>query len=201
MVPQVTEDLRVLPLLYLHGLSSGDFVPALEQFPGSAVGPSSATAIRLTKQWQDDHAAFQERDLSDRDFVCVWDDGVHPKVRLGQANSCVLVLLGVRMDGTKELIALAEGLQESTESWTDPLRDCRRRGMRDPRTGRRRRCHGPSEGAGPGLPGRPPSKMLCPGQPHQTIKNTDSRLPRARARISPPHARGLTCNFRIDKVH
>jgi transposase-like protein len=127
--PKVSE---VLPLLYLHGLSSGDFVPALEQFLGSAAGLSSATVTRLTKQWSEDHAAFQARDLSDRDFVYVWADGVHPKVRLGQAHSCVLVLLGVRLDGTKELIALAEGLPESTESWADLLRDCRRRGMRDP---------------------------------------------------------------------
>ncbi|MFE3149480.1 IS256 family transposase [Streptomyces sp. NPDC059218] len=127
--PKVSE---VLPLLYLHGLSSGDFVPALEQFLGSAAGLSPATVTRLTKQWQDDHAAFQQRDLADRDFVYVWADGVRPKVRLGQAHSCVLVLLGVRLDGTKELIALAEGLRESTESWADLLRDCRRRGMRDP---------------------------------------------------------------------
>jgi putative transposase len=127
--PKISE---VLPLLYLHGLSSGDFVPALEQFLGSAAGLSPATVTRLTKQWSGDHAAFQARDLSDRDFVYVWADGVHPKVRLGQAHSCVLVLLGVRVDGTKELIALAEGLRESTESWADLLRDCRRRGMRDP---------------------------------------------------------------------
>ncbi|RUP65559.1 Transposase, Mutator family [Streptomyces sp. NP10] len=127
--PKVSE---VLPLLYLHGLSSGDFVPALEQFLGGAAGLSPATVTRLTKQWQDDHATFQDRDLSDRDYVYVWADGVHPKVRLGQAHSCVLVLLGVRLDDTKELIALAEGLRESTESWADLLRDCRRRGMRDP---------------------------------------------------------------------
>jgi transposase-like protein len=127
--PKVSE---VLPLLYLHGLSSGDFVPALEQFLGSAAGLSPATVTRLTKQWQDDHAAFQQRDLADNDYVYVWADGVHPKVRLGQAHSCVLVLMGVRLDGTKELIALAEGLRESTESWADLLRDCRRRGMRDP---------------------------------------------------------------------
>jgi putative transposase len=127
--PKVSE---VLPLLYLHGLSSGDFVPALEQFLGSAAGLSPATVTLLTKQWQDDHTAFQDRALSDRDFVYVWADGVHPKVRLGQTHSCVLVLLGVRLDGTKELIALAEGLRESTESWADLLRDCRRRGMSDP---------------------------------------------------------------------
>jgi transposase-like protein len=119
-------------MLYLHGLSSGDFVPALEHFLGGTAGLSPATVTRLTKQWGQDHAAFQARDLSDRDFVYVWADGVHPKVRLGQAHSCVLVLLGVRVDGTKELIAIAEGLRESTESWADLLRDCRRRGMRDP---------------------------------------------------------------------
>ncbi|MDX2683585.1 IS256 family transposase [Streptomyces sp. NY05-11A] len=127
--PKISE---VLPLLYLHGLSSGDFVPALEQFLGSSAGLSAATVTRLTRQWQDDHAAFQNRDLSATDYVYVWADGVHPKVRLGQAHSCVLVLMGVRLDGTKELIALAEGLRESTESWADLLRDCRRRGMKDP---------------------------------------------------------------------
>ncbi|WP_030691116.1 IS256 family transposase [Streptomyces globisporus] len=127
--PKISE---VLPLLYLHGLSSGDFVPALEQFLGGTAGLSAATVTRLTKQWSDDHTAFQNRDLSDRDFVYVWADSVYPKVRLGQAHSCVLVLLGVRLDGTKELIALAEGLRESTESWAYLLRDCRRRGMRDP---------------------------------------------------------------------
>lgn len=132
MVPEVTEALRSPAAAYLHGLSSGDFVPALEHFLGGAAGLSPATVTRLTMQWGDDHAAFQSRDLSDRDFVYVWADGVHPKVRVGQAHSCVLVLLGVRLDGTKELIALAEGLRESTESWADLLRDCRRRGMRDP---------------------------------------------------------------------
>jgi putative transposase len=127
--PKVSE---VLPLLYLHGLSSGDFVPALEQFLGSAAGLSPATATRLTKQWQDDHAAFQQRDLAESDDVYVRADGVHPKARLGQAHSCVLVLMGVGLDGTKEPIALAEGLRESAESWAGLLRDCRRRGMRDP---------------------------------------------------------------------
>ncbi|MFF1308196.1 IS256 family transposase [Streptomyces sp. NPDC058307] len=127
--PKISE---VLPLLYLHGLSSGDFVPAMEQFLGSAAGLSPATVTRLTKQWQQNHTAFQERDLSASDYVYVWAVGVHPKVRLGQAHSCVLVLMGLRVDGSKELIALAEGLRESTESWADLLRDCRRRGMRNP---------------------------------------------------------------------
>jgi transposase-like protein len=66
---------EVLPLLYLHGLSTGDFVPALEQFLGSAAGLSAATVSRLTTQWQQDHAAFQARDLSTTDYVYVWASG------------------------------------------------------------------------------------------------------------------------------
>lgn len=67
------------------------------------------TSSRTAAKWTDDHTAFQARDLSDSDYVYVWADGVHPKVRLGQDHSCVLVLMGVRPDGRKELIALAEG--------------------------------------------------------------------------------------------
>ncbi|MFD9043900.1 IS256 family transposase [Streptomyces bottropensis] len=127
--PKITE---VLPLLYLHGLSSGDFVPALEQFLGSAAGLSPATVTRLTRQWQQDHAAFGERDLSASDSVYVWADGIHLRIRLREAKSCVLVLMGVRADGTKELIAMSDGYRESADSWADLLRDCQRRGMRAP---------------------------------------------------------------------
>ena len=127
--PKISE---VLPLLYLHGLSTGDFVPALEQFLGSTAGLSSATVSRLTSQWSEDHDAFQRRDLAGLDFVYVWADGVHLKVRLDQAKVCVLVMVGVRADGSKELIALDEGYRESGESWANLLRDCARRGMRAP---------------------------------------------------------------------
>ena len=127
--PKVSE---VLPLLYLHGLSTGDFVPALEQFLGSAAGLSSATVSRLTAQWQSEHDVFQRRDLSGCDYVYVWADGVHLKVRLEEAKASVLVLLGVRADGRKELIALDSGYRESGESWANLLRDCARRGMRAP---------------------------------------------------------------------
>ncbi len=127
--PQVAE---VLPLLYLHGLSSSDFGPALEQFLGSAAGLSPATITRLTTQWQDDAAAFNERSLKDTDYVYCWVDGIHLKVRLEQDKVCLLVMIGVRVDGTKELIALADGFRESSESWADLLRSCKRRGMRAP---------------------------------------------------------------------
>ena len=127
--PQVAD---VLPLLYLHGLSSGDFAPALEQFCGSAAGLSAATITRLTGQWQDEADAFGKRSLRDVDYVYVWVDGIHVKVRLEQDKICLLVMIGVRADGHKELIALADGFRESSESWADLLRDCKRRGMRAP---------------------------------------------------------------------
>ena len=81
--PQVAE---VLPLLYLHGLSSSDFGPALEQFLGSSAGLSAATITRLTAQWQDDAEAFAKRSLKNTDYVYVWVDGIHLKVRLEQRN-------------------------------------------------------------------------------------------------------------------
>ena len=105
--PQVAD---VLPLLYLHGLSSGDFAPALEQFCGSTAGLSPATIIRLTGQWQGEADAFGKRSLRDVDYVYVWVDGIHVKVRLEQDKICLLVMVGVRADGAKELIALADGL-------------------------------------------------------------------------------------------
>ncbi|MFI8352584.1 IS256 family transposase [Streptomyces cyaneofuscatus] len=127
--PKIAE---VLPLLYLHGLSTGDFVPAMEQFLGSSAGLSPATVTRLTAQWQADHAAFQDRDLSGTDYVYVWVDGIHLRIRLDQAKAAVLVVIGVRADGTKELVAMADGYRESSESWAGLLRDCARRGMRAP---------------------------------------------------------------------
>jgi putative transposase len=127
--PQVSE---VLPLLYLHGLSTSDFAPALEQFLGSSAGLSPATITRLTEQWKDDAKAFNTRSLADVDYVYLWVDGIHLKVRLAQDKVCLLVMIGVRADGKKELVALADGFRESAESWADLLRDCKRRGMGAP---------------------------------------------------------------------
>ncbi len=119
-------------MLYLHGLSSSDFVPALEQFLGSSAGLSAATITRLTAQWQDEARSFNERSLAGTDYVYCWVDGIHLKVRLEQDKVCLLVMIGVRADGRKELIALADGFRESTESWADLLRSCKRRGMAAP---------------------------------------------------------------------
>ena len=136
--PKVAE---VLPLLYLHGLSSLDFGPALTQFLGSAQGLSPATITRLTKDWQHEADAFNTRSLADSDYVYVWVDGIHLKVRLEQDKVCLLVMIGVRADGTKELIALDDGHRESTQSWLDLLRSCKRaRDAGAGARGRRRRA-------------------------------------------------------------
>lgn len=128
--PKVTE---VLPLLYLHGLSGGDFVPALEEFFGTEAGLSATTITRLTEQWQVEREHFMKRDLSGRDYVYVWVDGIHTGVRLGgDERLCSLVMVGARLDGTKELVAISDGYRESTESWAELLRDLKKRGMRAP---------------------------------------------------------------------
>jgi len=127
--PKVTE---VLPLLYLHGLSTKDFVPALEEFFGSAAGLSASAVGRLCVAWQAEHEAFMNRSLVDRDFVYIWVDGVHFNVRLEEARLCALVVVGVRQDGHKELVAIGEGHRESADAWEAMLRDLRHRGMKAP---------------------------------------------------------------------
>jgi transposase-like protein len=127
--PKVTE---VLPVLYLRGISTKDFEPALAEFFGSEAGLSASTIQRLTREWSAEWAAFQQRDLSQVDYVYLWADGVHFTIRLAQDRLCCLVLVGVRADGHKELVAVSDGYRESTESWSELLRDLKRRGMRAP---------------------------------------------------------------------
>ncbi len=128
--PKVTE---VLPILYLRGLSTGDFQAALPILLGAdAVGLSPTTITRLTAGWETEYHAWRRRDLHDVDYVYVWVDGVHFRVRLEEDRLCTLVMIGVRADGTKELIAVEDGYRESTESWATVLRDLKRRGLRAP---------------------------------------------------------------------
>jgi transposase-like protein len=127
--PKVAE---VLPLMYLHGMSSGDFTPALEEFFGSAAGLSASVITRLTTDWQRERDQFAHRSLKDVDYVYVFADGIHFNVRLEEARLCALVIVGVRTDGTKELVLISDGHRESTESWADVLRGLKRRGMTAP---------------------------------------------------------------------
>jgi putative transposase len=100
---------------------------------GSAAGLSASVITRLTTQWQAEREAFQQHDLSEVDYVYCWADGVHFSIRLGeQGRLCCLVIVGVRADGRKELVAVADGTRESTDDWAELLRDLRRRGMGAP---------------------------------------------------------------------
>lgn len=128
--PKVAE---VLPILYLRGLSTGDFQEALKALLGEeAAGLSPSNISKLLSGWVDEYQTFRTRDLSDRDYVYIWADGVHFNIRLEEDRLCTLVILGARPDGTKELIAIEDGFRESTESWGGVLRDLKRRGMRAP---------------------------------------------------------------------
>ena len=123
----------VLPILYLRGLSTGDFREALPVLLGAdAAGLSATNIARLTASWGEEYQAFRKRDLSACDYVYVWVDGIHFNIRLEDDRLCTLVMIGVRADGTKELVALEEGYRESTESWSSVLRDLRGRGMQVP---------------------------------------------------------------------
>ena len=128
--PKVAE---VLPILYLRGLSTGDFRPALEGLLGEdAAGLSPTNITRLTACWEKEYTAFRRRDLTGREYVYVWVDGVHFNIRLEDDRLCTLVMIGARPNGEKELIAVEDGYRESAESWKALLRDLKRRGMAAP---------------------------------------------------------------------
>jgi transposase-like protein len=125
----------VLPVLYLRGLSTGDFRPALEQLLGEdAAGLSPSTINRLCKDWEAEHQRFRERSLRFHQYAYWFVDGVHVQIRLGEDDRlCLLVVIGVRDDGTKELLAVEDGYRESTESWATVMRDLKARGANEPR--------------------------------------------------------------------
>jgi putative transposase len=128
--PKVAE---VLPILYLRGLSTGDFRPALEGLLGAdAAGLSPTNISRLTACWEKEYTAFRQRDLAGREYVYVWVDGVHFNIRLEDDRLCTLVMIGARPNGEKELLAVEDGYRESAESWKTLLRDLKRRGMAAP---------------------------------------------------------------------
>lgn len=123
----------VLPILYLRGLSTGDFREALPALLGDdAAGLSPSAITRLVAVWQEEYATWRKRSLEERDYVYVWVDGVHFGVRLEEDRLAALVMIGARPDGTKEVIALEDGFRESTESWLALLRDVKARGLRAP---------------------------------------------------------------------
>jgi putative transposase len=130
--PKVTE---VLPILYLRGLSTGDFRPALEDLLGEdASGLSRSTISRLCKEWEAHHERFRRRHLGFCRYAYLFIDGVHVTVRLGEdPKLCLLVVIGVREDGTKELLAVEDGYRESTDCWAGVLREMKRRALNCPK--------------------------------------------------------------------
>lgn len=124
---------ETIPVLYLRGLSTGDFGPALEELFGEAArGFSPTNIVRFKEQWEQEYQTWNTRELADTDFVYVFADGVNFNVRLEEDRLTCLVLVGVRRDGTKELIALEDGYRESEEAWGELLRNLKRRGMPAP---------------------------------------------------------------------
>ena len=121
----------VLPVLCLRGLSTGDFAPALAVF-GTETGLSASSITRLLETWTDEYTVFERRDLRGEDYVYVWADGVHFRIRLEEGRLCCLVVVGVRADGSKDLLACSDGYRGSAESWADVLRDLKARGMTAP---------------------------------------------------------------------
>ena len=125
---------EAVPVLYLRGLSTGDFSEALQVLLGpEAVGFSATTITRLLKVWQEEYRVWRKRSLKDKEYVYIWADGVYFNVRLEEDRLACLVIIGVLPDGRKELVALEDGYRESTESWASVLRDLKRRGMAAPK--------------------------------------------------------------------
>ena len=120
----------LLPILYLRGISTGDFQEALSALLGKdAPNLSPAVITRLTAEWQADYEAWQKRDLSARRYVYVWADGVYLQARMEAAAECMLVLIGATPEGKKELVGFQTGVRESAQSWRELLVDVKRRGL------------------------------------------------------------------------
>ena len=123
----------LLPELYLHGLALGDFELALRGLLGDAAPLSASSLVRLKATWQAQHAAWQQRDLTDCRLIYLWADGVYVKAGLETSKAALLVLIGADADGRKTVLAVESGQRESTESWAAVLRDLERRGLRAPK--------------------------------------------------------------------
>jgi transposase-like protein len=120
----------LIPILYLKGVSTGDFEEALQALLGKDAGGLSASTIgRLKDAWSDEHARWSGRDLSAKRYVYFWADGIHVQARLEDEAQCLLVIIGATPEGKKELVGLIDGVRESAQSWKELLLDLKRRGL------------------------------------------------------------------------
>jgi putative transposase len=120
----------LIPILYLKGVSTGDFEEALIALLGRDAGGLSASTIgRLKEAWSEEHARWSKRDLSAKRYVYFWVDGIHVQARLEDEAQCLLVIIGATPEGKKELVGLIDGVRESAQSWRELLLDLKRRGL------------------------------------------------------------------------
>ena len=120
----------LIPILYLKGVSTGDFEEALAALLGKdAGGLSASTVARLKEAWSDEHVRWSRRDLSTKRYIYFWVDGIHVQARLEDARQCLLVIIGATPEGKKELVGLIDGVRESAQSWKELLLDLKRRGL------------------------------------------------------------------------
>ena len=124
---------QLLPELYLHGLSQGDFELALRGLLGDGAPLSPSSIARLRATWEEQFETWQQRRLDDRELVYAWADGIYVKAGLEKDKAALLVVIGALSDGRKEILAIRPGHRESTESWRAVLRDLRDRGLPAPR--------------------------------------------------------------------
>ena len=121
-----------LARLYLEGLSSGDFEPVFRELLGETAPLSPSSIIRLKERWQEEYDAWKTRSLSEHRYVYLWVDGIYLRAGLEKEKTALLVVVGVKEDGNKELVAIKEGYRESKDSWAEVLRDLRCRGLTNP---------------------------------------------------------------------
>jgi len=126
-----TKSLDVLiPILYLKGVSTGQFSEALAALLGpEAGGLSASTVARLKDAWSHEHVNWSKRDLSTKRYVYFWADGIHVQARLEDNAQCLLVIIGATPEGKKELVGLLDGVREGALSWKQLLLDLKRRGL------------------------------------------------------------------------
>jgi putative transposase len=120
----------LIPILYLKGISTGEFDEALVALLGKDAGGLSASTIgRLKDAWSDEHLRWSKRDLSAKHYLYFWADGIHVQARLEDDAQCLLVIIGATPEGKKELVGLVDGVRESAQSWRELLLDLKRRGL------------------------------------------------------------------------
>ena len=120
----------LLPILYLRGISTGDFGVALSALLGKdAPGLSASTIARLKETWSEEHATWSQRDLSAKRYAYVWADGIYVQARLEEEAQCLLVILGATPEGKKEIVGFTDGIRESAHDWRALLLDLKRRGL------------------------------------------------------------------------